>query len=107
MISGAIKQLLDLNEAKRLKPADIFKNEEWLKLRKVVYCPSKTDFFNFRNFEGILEYDKKTAIGESLDQELCMVRGFFTNGVLEGRGVREVKDSLEVGVFIGGELIEG
>lgn len=63
MISSAIKMLLEMNEAKRLKPADIFKNEEWLKLRKVVYFPSKTDFFNFKNFEGIVEYDKKTSIG--------------------------------------------
>lgn len=96
-----------LDEAKRLKPADIFKNEEWLKLRKVIYFQSKPDFFGFKNFEGIVEYDKKTSIGEALDQNLCMLRGTFINGVFEGKGVREVKDCLEIGIFMGGQLIEG
>lgn len=54
MISSAIVQLLDLNESKRLKATDIFKNEEWLKLRKVTFSQSKPDFFNYRNFEGVV-----------------------------------------------------
>ena len=96
-----------MNETKRLKPADIFKNQEWLKLRKVVYFSSKTDFYSYKNFEGIMQYDKKTSIGEALDQNLCMIRGTFGNGVFEGRGVRQVKDSLEIGIFMVGELIQG
>lgn len=54
MISSVIVQLLDLNESKRLKAAEIFKNEEWLKLRKVTYSQSKPDFFSYRNFEGVV-----------------------------------------------------
>lgn len=67
MISSVLPQLLELNEGKRLKATDIFKNEEWLKLRKVSYFQSKVDFFDYRNFEGIMEYDKRTSIGEALD----------------------------------------
>lgn len=63
MISSVIKLLLQADEAKRLKAADIFKNQEWLKLRKVIYYPSKHDFFNYKNFEGVSEYDSKTSIG--------------------------------------------
>lgn len=63
MIASALPKMLELNEAKRLKPTDIFKNDEWLKLRKVVYYQSKIDFFEYRNFEGVVEYDKKTSIG--------------------------------------------
>lgn len=88
MISSVLPQLLELNEGKRLKATDIFKNEEWLKLRKVSYFQSKVDFFDYRNFEGIMEYDKRTSIGEALDQKLSMVRGTFINGIFEGRGVR-------------------
>ncbi len=47
-----------------------------------MYCSSKTDFYSFKNFEGIIEYDKKTAIGEGLDQNLSLHRGTFINGVL-------------------------
>lgn len=54
MISSVIVQLLDLHESKRLKAAEIFKNEEWLKLRKVTYSQSKPDFFSYRNFEGVV-----------------------------------------------------
>ena len=50
MISSALPQLLELNEAKRLKVTDVYKNDEWLKLRKVIYYQSKVDFFKFRNF---------------------------------------------------------
>lgn len=42
--------MLALDEGKRLKPAEVFKNEEWLKLRKVIYFQSKPDFFGFKNF---------------------------------------------------------
>lgn len=45
MISAVIPQLLELNETKRLKVTEIFKNDEWLKMRKVVYYQSKIDFF--------------------------------------------------------------
>jgi len=107
MIASAIKLLLQTDEVKRLKAVDIFKNEEWLKLRKVIYYPSKHDFFIYKNFEGVAEYDGKTSIGEALDSNLCMLRGTFINGIFEGRGVREVKDTLEIGVFAKGELIEG
>ncbi len=50
MITDAIKFLLEIDESKRLKPTDIFKKEEWLKLRKVLYFQSKPDFFNYKNF---------------------------------------------------------
>jgi hypothetical protein len=73
----------------------------------VVYFQSKADFFGFKNFEGIIEYDKKTSIGEALDQNLSMLRGTFINGVFEGRGVREAKDCLEIGIFMASQLIEG
>ena len=63
MISSVLPQLLELNQAKRLKVTEVYKNDEWLKLRKVIYYQSKVDFFDFRNFEGIVEYDKKTSIG--------------------------------------------
>jgi hypothetical protein len=36
-----------------------------------------------------------------------MIRGTFISGIFEGRGVREVKDTLEIGVFVKGELVEG
>lgn len=94
MISTAIGQLLELNETKRLKPTEIFKNQEWLKLRKVSYFQSKIDFFEYRNFEGIVEYDQKTSIGQALDKDLAMLRGTFLNGVFEGRGVRERGNTL-------------
>ncbi len=88
MIANAIKGLLEVDQSKRLKPVDIYKNEEWLKLRKVMYFSSKTDFYSFKNFEGVIEYDKKTAIGEGLDQNLNLHRGTFINGVLQGKGVK-------------------
>jgi hypothetical protein len=47
-----------------------------------MYFSSKTDFYSFKNFEGVIEYDKKTAIGEGLDQNLNLHRGTFINGVL-------------------------
>lgn len=50
MITDAIKFLLEIDESKRMKPTDIFKKEEWLKLRKVLYFQSKPDFFNYKNF---------------------------------------------------------
>lgn len=81
MMTDVIKSLLEMDEGKRLKPADIFKKEEWLKLRKVLYFQSKPDFFTYKNFEGVMEYDKKTSIGEALDQNLSMLRGTFANGI--------------------------
>ena len=88
MVATALPQLLELSQAKRLKATDIYKNEEWLKLRKVIYFQSKVDFFQYRNFEGVVEYDKKTSIGEALNKDLSMLRGTFNSGVFEGRGVR-------------------
>jgi hypothetical protein len=63
MIASAIKLFLQSDEIKRIKAADVFQNQEWLKLRKVIYYPSKHDFFNYKNFEGVAEYDGKTSIG--------------------------------------------
>ena len=45
MISAILPQLLELNEAKRIKVPEIYRNDEWLKLRKVIYYQSKVDFF--------------------------------------------------------------
>ena len=109
MIAKAIRQLLELDEHKRLTPQGIFKNQEWLKLRKVIYEPSKKDYYpdKYQNFEGILEYESNTAIGEALDKNLCMCRGTFQKGIFEGMGVREAGDSLELGVFVEGSLTSG
>ncbi len=52
-----------------------------MKMRKIVYHQSKSDFYNFKNFEGVLKYDKTHAIGEALDSELCLYRGTFINGI--------------------------
>ena len=59
-----------------------------MKTRRIEYFKNKTGFYDFKTFEGMVEYGKKTAMGEGLDKNLLLNRGKFMNGVLEGLCLR-------------------
>ena len=48
-----------------------------MKSRRVEYYKNKAGFFNYKTFEGVVDYDKKIGIGEALDKKLFLNRGYF------------------------------
>jgi hypothetical protein len=96
--------LLNLDEDKRMTVKQIYQNKELLKMRKVDYYASKVEAPHFKAFEGLLSFDRKRAIGESLEEER-VERGRFEDGKLDGMGLREDKqEQLSTGVFESGEF---
>ena len=56
----------------------------------------------------MVEYDKKVAIGEGLDEKLCLNRGQFKSGVLEGFGLKEENENIiNIGTFTENQMTEG
>lgn len=56
----------------------------------------------------MVEYDKKIAIGEGLDEKLCLNRGQFKSGILEGFGLKEENEHIiNIGIFNENQITEG
>lgn len=75
---------MNLNEDERITIKQIFENKELLKSRKVEYFSNKMGFYKYKAFEGVVSLDRKQAFGEALDDKMCIKRGRFEDGLLEG-----------------------
>ena len=76
-MANIIQSLLILDESKRVKIEEIYKNKDLLKARRVEYFQNKAAVFGFKTYEGLVDFDKKTGTGEGLNDKMCIQRGKF------------------------------